>query len=489
MNEIDCVECRLRRIVWLGVLVCLVVGFGLAILPFLPYGKGDYPDVHRNQMALYIWAIVWGLLTIILATCLTFYALRSYIIADKNGLRWRNMGKERSARWDEVTEFYNLSISSTQTYGRIETTSGQVKFGDYDNQEALRAIVQNRATNAASREWKKKNASPKIKTWPQEFGYNVFWNSVLRLLMLAFLLGLLGSWIWQMWATLSVEPMSFQLRVLGAVVVLLIGSLPALLFVAHFVMWKSVRQRCGERVIATLENITFIDKARRIEARWDDVSDYYIERSGNFSGSRYIIETAHGNGSFSNDIGRVALLKQIVIEYSINAKSNEWELEIDADQISEKNTHWEEQQKADGRNIYHFRSNVNRAMLWFFWSLGLSPIFHLLLAQYSENPARTNPLWIALVFGASFASWMTYLYKHNFIATDEHGIYHRTPFGEKFIAWNDVEYFGKSDWDFSYVVGKNTRIRFYSVAVRQQQLLAEIAKSSTRSRTREWHHI
>ena len=447
-----------------------------------------FPDGKTDKEARIV-----GLLTLLICSigsvCVWLWTSRAYIIADENGLRWRSIKQERFARWDEVTDFYDFVMPNTRTYGRIETFSGQLKLGDYNNQEALRAMIQDRATNAASREWKKKNVSPKVKTWPQEFGYNVFWNSVLRLLMLAFLLGLLGSWVWQTWTALFVEPMGFQIRVLGAVAALFVGAIPVLLFVAHFAMWKSIRQRFGERVIATLENITFIDEACRIEARWDEVTDYYIERSGNFANSRYIIETVHGNWSFSNDIGHFVLLKHLIVEYSIATQAREWTGQSDIDKISAKDARWEENQKVGGQNIYHFRSNTNRAMLWFFWAIGSQALLGTFFNASFPDSKSPISAYIYLLVVVCFASWMTYLYKHDYVATNENGITHRTPFGTKFIAWDNVESFGRSDLGFSVIVAKNTRIQFCNVIVRQEQLRNEIAQRSINSQTREWHEL
>ena len=98
MNEINRVECRVRRIVWLGILMCLAMDFGLAALPFMPDGKGNYPDMHRSQTAPYVWTFAWIFLTFVLVTFLILWATRSYIIADENGLRWRNIKQERFAR-------------------------------------------------------------------------------------------------------------------------------------------------------------------------------------------------------------------------------------------------------------------------------------------------------------------------------------------------------------------------------------------------------
>lgn len=91
--------------------------------------------------------------------------------------------------------------------------------------------------------------------------------------------------------------------------------------------------------------------------------------------------------------------------------------------------------------------------------------------------------------GACIASWITYLYKHDYIATDERGLTHRTPFGQRFIAWDDVTRFGKNDWGFFFIFGENARLCFFGGIVRQQELLDEIARRASNSQTREWHHI
>ena len=307
------VECRLRPVLWLGIVVIGVMGFGLASLPFLPDGQGNPPDIHRNPVAPFVWSATFTLLSLGCVVAFALYVLRARIIADENGLRWRDIRKELFARWDEVTDFYDSPLSSTRTHGRVETVAGKLSLEDFTNQEKLRAYIQSHATNAASREWKVKDPqrTKEIESWPQEFGYNVFWNNVLRLSVLAFLLCFCGLAIWQMWATLFVEPISFQLRILGVVAALFVGAIPVLLFVAHFIMWKNVRKRFGERIVITPQNIVFIDRTRQVEARWDEVTNYYIERTGGFAGANYVVETTRGNWSFSNDISRFLVLKQL----------------------------------------------------------------------------------------------------------------------------------------------------------------------------------
>lgn len=449
-----------------------------------------FPDGKADKEVRIIGSVTL-LICFIGSLCVWLWTSRAYIIADEDGLRWRSIKQERSAPWNEVTDFYDLYISSTRTYGRVETTAGQVKLGDYGNQEKLRAFIQSHACNSASREWKIKNPQSlkKMKSWPQEFGYNIFWNSLLRLAALIFLFGLCIAGAWQMRDALSFQPMSLQLRVLGVVVALFIGAIPILMFVAHFAMWKNVRQRFGQHVFATSEGIVFIDKTRRIEALWDEVADYRIEQKGGFAGENYIVETTHGNWSFSSDISRFEILKQLIIEYSINAVASEWKRPIDIDGITAKNARWAEQQKAGEQNIYHFRSNTNRAMLWFFWAIGSQPLIGILFNTSFMDSKLHLPAYIYLLVVVCFASWMTYLYKHDYVATDANGISHRTPFGTKFIAWDNIESFGKSDLGFSVIVGQKTRIRFCNVIVREEQLRNEIAQRSINSQTREWHHI
>ena len=493
-EEIARVECRKLRSDWWATLVMLIFVAGGLIATILFPDKNSKGVVPLGSLCL---AVVFAGFSYM--TLLTF---RAYIIADENGLRWRDVRKENFARWDEITDFY-MDESSTRK-AVVETKHGEIDLRNFNNQEALRAFVQHHATNAASLEWTTRHVAKEMK-WPQIFSYRHAQNIVVPLLpfFLAILIvaapylgnsncdcGVNSAPVQKPQSVLQSfhEMLAYGGLFMGSLMIVMICAVVAsMLFlftlpIIQFII--DTRPRWKQRIVATPDDITFLDGDQTIRAIWSDVTKVSKLRD-RFLIRTYEVETQVGNFGFSDNLSGESRLLQLFREYSQDAiQQLDEEIEIEQRGILGR------VRIENGQCVHGFQSRQSRWMLWMVWSFAFTPALWLAIYHPADEPQIHTLALIAFsVIGVILASALTLFYKRNFVATNENGISHHTSFRTKFIAWNDVERFGKNDLDFYIVESADARIRFWGEIAQKKELLETIAQSSTRSVTREWHHI
>ncbi|MCW3058229.1 MAG: hypothetical protein JWQ02_50, partial [Capsulimonas sp.] len=80
--------------------------------------------------------IVFGLLFLIPSFIAAYWSCRTRVEATEDGLRWRGLGKWKSAAWSEVRDFYRLEPQKGQQFHVVETTAGKLHLsGFYGNTE------------------------------------------------------------------------------------------------------------------------------------------------------------------------------------------------------------------------------------------------------------------------------------------------------------------------------------------------------------------
>lgn len=125
-------------------LVCGFLFLFLATQP--PYG---YP--FWNSPALFASLLFTAALT------LFFWCVSGVVLADENGLRWRNFGRWQSACWEEIDDyFFTISQNDGQPVSWLRFRDGQtlrLPESIWSDQTAFRALVVERATQAKPSGW------------------------------------------------------------------------------------------------------------------------------------------------------------------------------------------------------------------------------------------------------------------------------------------------------------------------------------------------
>ena len=155
------VRCRLNPVGW--VLTLFFGGCGVGIIWLYHVSPPTGSDT--------IWAVA-GVLAFCFVPAVMFagWQLLGETVADESGIRWRHLFGWRSARWDEVKDYYDKPFptknAKQNTTMVIETPYGcpRLSGSGWTNTPALRALVAEKATQARAREWGMWG------TRPEEFG-------------------------------------------------------------------------------------------------------------------------------------------------------------------------------------------------------------------------------------------------------------------------------------------------------------------------------
>lgn len=296
--------------------VWLFVVLGRIILLALPAVPRPMPHENAIFFGTYIAFCFVGV------AVMGLWIAQARVIADLDGLRWRNSGKWRTARWEEVTDFYDKlpppdkRIAKTATV--IVTQNGTVKIGqDWGERESLRETVAQNAVNPRVQEWGILGTRPED-DWPRVFRYDTPGNRA----MLIWPFAILAFWTWLVVPKLvrTYGTAEWIWTVAAAATLLVLVLLPKIVLL--ILIWKTLRRRFEQRITASPDGIYFADNERRIEASWADVTDYFIGRSG--LAAIYTVKTRGGTFDFLPGISESRLLLIIVHRYAQNVAVKEW---------------------------------------------------------------------------------------------------------------------------------------------------------------------
>ncbi|MBV9867147.1 MAG: hypothetical protein JO316_17465 [Abitibacteriaceae bacterium] len=501
INNKPAVVCRVRPVLWW----CVAFFVGMGVLGTIGVGltcKGP----HDTKSWLLAGCVGLPLFAIALLGAL--WNLYLQVVADETGLRWRNMwGHWRCATWPEVTDYYEKLMAKNKPWTIVETTKGKIKLdNDMSNRPAMREYIEAHATRARAHAWGL--LGTRIEDdWPQTFGYNTVDNRINKIVFWLFWPG----WIFWLGAASKGKngslleifgALPWPLKLLGGLIMLgAAGSYPALLLVLARPTLQAMRSRENQSITVSPTRIIFEAGTERIEAAWDEVTDYFIapyqRRLASDAGGYYGVITKQGTFDFLLSIKQVQLLKAIIQQYARNAAVTEWKRrgETAPDVLGGAASCWSGGFVGVGQRIYHYRTRTNRAFLWFPTTLALMPLFATWISTQLpmglENPDGTqhHPApWMGVFFGA-LALWGWWRYYTANIRTDKYGITQYGLFGKRSIAWEEVtEYYmgGDDVLTFGHVIGTNTRIWFYPTIANGEELQAEIMRSATHSRTHAW---
>jgi len=489
-NPAATVSCRPPALNWVFVVLCAPTGVMMWFGAHSPNKAGPPSAADVAFMQTFAAALL------LMAAVLAAWQTRARIVADADGLRWRHFGGWKSARWEEVWDFYDRISSQTQGqrslfWGVIKTAAGSVRFNsDWTGAGALREQVARLATNAAVQQWDLLGSRP-CDTWPRVFRYDTWQNiwtpRVLLKLALTALGYLLTPPLQQAMSQAGQVGWGVTLAGLG-VYVLLIASMGAF-FLMPLAQYRAAGRRKAERIMADTNGITFEDGARRVEAAWPDVTGYGIVPGPGAFAVRYVVETRQGDFDFLAVLSGATLLQAIIRCYAEDAADKDWRPRVNREALGGEAARWSGGRIGVGARVYHYRTRMYRALLWAPLVFGLTCGFLAWVAGQGLMPGTqiTGPVFGASAFGLVFlGGW--YAYRVCRVETDEDGLTQVTPWGRQRMAWGQVEdYWLTGEYNSGIVRGRGARHRFSRGIVGYEELKEDIARRATEPGGKTWH--
>ena len=468
------VRCRYRSGFW-GLLVmgALLAALSL-VVPWTSAGSRGKPTASLGMSLLlggpYLLAALWGAAVLV----------KSEVVADAEGLRWRKTGAWTEAKWADVTEYCDSRQPSSArssssrpdtVWVQVKTRSGTLKLlpAQWTNLDRLRAVISERATGAASPGWQ--TVADAGLGLPLKCHYDtainrhtLVWMDRLHLYGLAVVATYFG---WQWWTTHTLPGWGWLLTPTGLFV---IGkqALPLLIRPTYL----ETQKRLGRKIVADEDGLTFLDVSGEARVAWADVSDFYWE------GLRYVIVTPDGERDFIGTLTDAERLKMAIPKLAVRAGQTRWRTGTPQTRRVRRATgEWATQR------VYRYRTQENCGRLWMV-TLGVA-----FAGLMSAGPALTSLSggatpgvreWALMAGGLLgflllVCAWGGYWACSIWIG--EEGVTQRGLF-ERFLPWDQVRGFrwrGVSDLTWGCIEGRHGRLWFWRGIGDGDRLAGEIA--------------
>lgn len=488
----DTIRCRIKRYEWWTVPGCFFLG-GLMLFASVQGGK-EQPDVF---WPMWIMSSLMSLACCIGAFWVTRSLLYQEIIADETGLRWRNpFGPWKSARWDEISDFYLEKWKRTPT---VETPQGKIKIiPELTGKEGLMALIAERSANAPSREWEmeKLRAHHKYVKRLDYWTNSQKWTAPLifgTLIVCGVLL--FGLDYFSPKSAIPTQPIasSRPLDWLSLLMALVgFGPVAALFMFIAPLMWRDrnfASRHRAEHLEISPRGLAWQNGGNRIEANWDEVRAITPMPLQGFKRD-YRVETANGDFTVHKELESIALWLQLARQFAPHLAPSP--SLTDPDLGGEAAT-WSGGEIGVGARIFHFRTRDTRLILWSATAFGLilpllPMLMHLLQTPDDEiSPFPWKIFAAALIFVVSVLIYGWICFARAAIRADESGLEWRAPLGKTRRAnWGEIESFGHDENGYFLIASGKRRRLFWPLApVRLQDLLQLIAARAVRA-TGKW---
>lgn len=479
-NEVVIGRCP-RYTYWYGI---FFIGFAFAsggAIYFDPQMMRDSSSRMGIAGLLFFAFVLPGLLII-------WVTMRTCVIADSNGLRWRVIGRWKSATWPQVRDYYFKRVNNKRSTPFIETENGSLALDYVEHGKRIQEIVQARASWAKASKWELRD-NPKnslILTDLLTFTINPNAKREFAIICLISFLGLPLLLIVPAWHTLAEIQQSLSIWwSLGASLSLLTPCIASALLIAVLApRYREAERRKSESITVSPEGILWYDSAinRQIMAAWKEVVDYYVAELPGWVkiDARYVVITTQGDFDFV-DYKNANRLADIIQKYcAAQGLQQKWERLRERSQplIS-----------VQGANVFNYRHREVKAMLWFVLTITGATWVSVLqryygLAQHHEISDILMGLFftVPLSIGILWALWRYFSFQ---ITTDDKGITQRNGRRAKSIPWPDVEEY---ELDTTYLVirSKNQTIRCLTLIGNKKALMQIIEAQAVNSKTHGW---
>lgn len=428
--------------------------------------------------------LVLGVGICLLAFWLAAWILRSRVVADGAGIRWRHLGRERTAEWSEIRDYY-LVPNTRQGFPGLEAGQGKFSLCNWTERDAFMTMVQEHAIHARVKNWDLQGIRLEDE-WPRCFTYRSRLNNWIPAFLVAFLglsvLRLLSTRAWsQPLASIALmwrwngPAMTIAYIVVGAFVVL---AQPAVLFVLMWPRWRQSRARSEESFLVTPTELTWKQGAASQSVRMQDISRYFMNRPGDaIAVTQFVVETGRESLQWTLALPGCQDLTRIITRFATNSATTGWE---DIEVIRKKQQR-QEIHATTGERVFTYRNNANRAMLFLYTTM-MSLFAPLQTASYFIPFAPRRPVIGELAFAyllllCAAVIWWWYLTSN--VVVNGEGIVSKTPFGTRKISWGSLEEappVGKRGDMIFVIKGTNANIGIFTALDGAEELRAMIGE-------------
>lgn len=486
------IHCRPPRVHWIWALFPIVYGAAAAAVSHAPTKAGP-PSPTETA----IWETI-SAFCLLGALGTVLWLVRACVSVDGNGLHWRGLGRWKTARWDEVRDYYeklptrqqrSSGVASPTVVSVVQTAAGKVGVTNlWRGVDAFREQVERQAVYGLTSGWEVLGTRA-VDPWPRVFDYNTLENRwVPRIwfkLFLAFVISLLIQPAMQLSTMAGLVGWAMTLTTAG-LYLLLVGSI-GLIFLVPLAQYRATGRRKAERITVDQGGLVFEDGARRVEATWADVAGYGITH-GKGTLVRYVVETRQGDFDFLTTLRDTMLLKEIIRRYAENAADKGWRPRTDPEALGGEAACWSGGRVGIGARVYHYRTRMYRALLWLPSALGATCAFEAWGAKQGLLPGAQAAGLVCVAVGCGLVflgGW--YAYRACRIETDEDGLTRITPLGRRRMAWGQVEdYHLTGEYNSGIVQGRGERLRFSRGIVGYEELKDEVARRATECGGKVW---
>lgn len=461
------------------VMILLFGGMGIFSL-CLPFTSSTYSSLWERFLFLGIFApcyllpSLWG----------AAWLIRATIIADERGLRWRGVGHWRQASWQEVQDYYDeFSLNPQRAKAIIETVAGSIRLSEnnYKNVPLLRDFVQTQAQWAKARQWDVKGLRPDI-DWPYVFSYDTQSKCTTHYVLLLICTLWVGSGLWLLLANkqIFIDVGTYAgpaMMLAGLAVCLFFLALAPLVARITISIDREIQKRYQEKVTVSATELVFENASERIAIPWHEIEDYYCNpmNSRQSFDDHYVVVGQKASFDFTL-IHERYLLVRLISQLATQTPFQQWRKYYPS---------------PEAKNVtFNYRNTAYRAMLWI--PSAFCPLF-LLMAYHAQtspmmadldSPPPPHPFWIFGILAGMCCFWLWLGYYFNTITLTEQGIIQRGWYGEKSLAWSEIEELhGPGAYTTTYrIVGRGKRLIFGSMITTPGLLKKEIQRHAVNAK-------
>ncbi|HEY0072993.1 MAG TPA: hypothetical protein VGB77_02750 [Abditibacteriaceae bacterium] len=474
---------RLPRYNWL--LVFFVAGIGLmgASCPFpRPLTGADF----------WIWSAIVAF-PLGLALAYGLLVCRQCVVVNETGLRWRGIGRWKSATWPQVRDFYIRPLPQGKRNFVVETELGKLTLDNLQRRALLQEAIEQRAKWTQVQEWKERPRQSLELTAPEVFEANrgevrfyPWMVALVTLLMpLQVFAGAIGkpggmtriiTSITQQWTQLG----PLWTVAFGLLLLVMCALYPAIVL-ATGPRIRAMKERMEQRITASPEGLIWQDGTREIRARWDEVTSYYVDTVPGWVtlSARCVVETRRGDFDWVGVKNGVRLMNLVKHHAALGPWKRKEPVKREAFEVS-----------TSGAHVFTYRTREVRALMLLMTFMALACCISAFVNAVGWNP-RANTKADA-IFGIGLAVfcvigclWAWLQYWRFEIRTDVSGLHAQSWCRKNFLAWPQVREYEIND-GFFVVRAMNGTIRFYGLLDRVEELKGEIQERSINSLNRNW---
>ncbi|MEO7719343.1 MAG: hypothetical protein ABIY70_24340 [Capsulimonas sp.] len=391
------IVCKANASSW--VLLLLFGALGAGIL-WAGYSSLNPTPPQQRDLSGSAFLMLTGLLLLIPSLIAAYWTCRARVEATEDGLRWRGLGKWKSAAWSEVRDFYRLEPQKGQQFHVVETAAGKLHLsGFYGNTKPFLDAVAARAVYAPVKAWEQLGCRLG-NVAPCRFSYSrraiqasIALFTVVGAAMLFLITPPTFSKLTQTSQTIGATWAISLVASYVLVIAMTLAPVPLLISIAR----RSLKG-ANQKIQTSSEGIEFTDGEQYITTSWGEVLQYGVPQETAASALRgeFHVRSRHGDFSFSQHIRDFSLLCQIIRHWAPE-ETSEIKKSERADVLGSESMRWTGARPGVGNRVFHYKTRTNRALLVNLIGVTMMPIFVPILEKSLGLPPRLTPMsWCTL---------------------------------------------------------------------------------------------